>query len=163
MLAGRSWLTDNGTCKEHQSTDVTIRCSIHLSRPRNSLCPLEYTDNNYVNKHNTGSLLIGSQRFCSCPTHEVHILVLIESRLLMSRLSIVPVAHGSVIYSIMHYCHVMILHLVSLGREAPGHICWGSIRTWTGILDVVGPRSICYVCQVVQGGDGQEIPYLAFS
>jgi hypothetical protein len=45
----------------------------------------------------------------------------------MSRLSIVPGAHGSVIYSIMHYWHDMIPHLVSLGREAPGHICWGWI------------------------------------
>jgi hypothetical protein len=37
---------------------VTIRCNIHLGRPRNSLRPLEYTDNSCVNKHNTGSWLV---------------------------------------------------------------------------------------------------------
>jgi hypothetical protein len=35
--------------------DVTIRCNIHLGRTRNSFCPLEFTDNSCVNKHNTGS------------------------------------------------------------------------------------------------------------
>jgi hypothetical protein len=42
----KKWLKDAG---------VTIRCNIHLGRPRNSFCPLEYTDNSCVNKHNTGS------------------------------------------------------------------------------------------------------------
>jgi hypothetical protein len=37
---------------------VTIRCNIHLGRTRNIFCPLQFTDNSCVNKHNTGSWLV---------------------------------------------------------------------------------------------------------